>query len=46
MYRLFVDNRVNGLGFLFTIQYYLKLEIGGAIQWGVLRLFVFVQLLV
>ena len=46
MYRLFVENRVNGLVFLFTIQYYLKLEIGATIQWGVLRLFVFAQLLV
>ena len=36
MYRLFVDNRMDGFGFLFTVQHYLKLKIGAAIQWGVL----------
>ena len=46
MYRFVVDKRVVGFGFLFTVQYYLELQIGATIQRGVLRFLVFIQLLV
>lgn len=45
MYRFFVDYKVVSFNFLFTVQDYLEFQAGSTIQRGVLRSFIFIQLL-